>query len=664
MPVIYGGYSIRPAPQVRLAKSFETSDDGRYTGTTITATLTGTITAEKTGDTLTPVAINDRLSTVLSKMQTLRDAFSQDGQVFEIQGFDAAPPTKFNAIVDSIDFSEGLWVDTANYTIVVHGEAISGEDVDTPHCEAAAESWTFEENDIPRTWKATHTVSAKGKLLYQPDGTLAQLPWQYARDFVNNLVGIDWATRISGAYNSPLSGQDLAGQSASAPPSTNQWDRHVTETVDERAGTYSVTETWVLNANPYVEQYAISTHRVDEVNLTTKVSVSGTITGLRKTMGINDDKYDAALAGWTTVKMLLVGRCQDAASSVGGNTLNPHPISEGVDHDRYAGTISYQYEFDDREYVNDTYETYTVTPSVSDEDYRTTVRVDGTITGAIYLDDGPSKTIKFTRASLQWDIVRPLLLARAVSDSGVAGLQPFPLQAQVVLNQREGSIQYTYEFDDRIPQNVKHEFTVTRKSSREDGTDHVTIEGTITGLRSANPGTPFGTGAKDERYNNAVAYYGGISGNLLGLASQYVSLQCINPTPMTTSVAYNELSGTVSYSADFTSTVMPLTPGALTEIVTLQDESAVPVIAEVPVFGRPQGPVIQDMNTVTAKKRTMTVEIVMMPPKFGCSLTVSRPTFDITPYVPAGNPVKVTGDVSNWVDRLGRYTRTVSWTYE
>jgi hypothetical protein len=120
----------------------------------------------------------------------------------------------------------------------------------------------------------------------------------------------------------------------------------------------------------------------------------------------------------------------------------------------------------------------------------------------------------------------------------------------------------------------------------------------------------------------------------------------------------------VSYSADFTSTVMPLTPGALTEIVTLQDESAVPVIAEVPVFGRTQGPVIQDMNTVTAKKRTMTVEIVMMPPKFGCSLTVPRPTFDITPYVPAGNPVKVTGDVSNWVDRLGRYTRTVSWTYE
>jgi hypothetical protein len=661
MPVIYGGYSIRPAPQVSLSKVYASSGDGRRLGTTVSARLTGKLTAEKTGDTVTPLPIEQHLSSLIAKMAELREAFSTNGLVFEIQGFDAAPPVKFNAIVDQIEFAEGLWVQTGDYTISLHGDTVSGEDTDSQHCENASESWTFEEGDLPRTWKATHSVSARGKLVYQPDGSLPQLPWQYAKAFVSSQIGVDWDT--SSAW-SPLSGQSLASQSTVSPPSTNQWDRHVTETVDEAEGTYSVTETWVLNANPYVEQYAISTHRVDEVNLTTKVSVSGTITGLRKTMGINDDKYDAALAGWTTVKMLLVGRCQDAASSVGGNTLNPHPISEGVDHDRYAGTISYQYEFDDREYVNDTYETYTVTPSVSDEDYRTTVRVDGTITGAIYLDDGPSKTIKFTRASLQWDIVRPLLLARAVSDSGVAGLQPFPLQAQVVLNQREGSIQYTYEFDDRIPQNVKHEFTVTRKSSREDGTDHVTIEGTITGLRSANPGTPFGTGAKDERYNNAVAYYGGISGNLLGLASQYVSLQCINPTPMTTSVAYNELSGTVSYSADFTSTVMPLTPGALTEIVTLQDESAVPVIAEVPVFGRTQGPVIQDMNTVTAKKRTMTVEIVMMPPKFGCSLTVPRPTFDITPYVPAGNPVKVTGDVSNWVDRLGRYTRTVSWTYE
>lgn len=660
MPVIFRGTSIRPAPQVSLSKAYATTGDGRKIGTTISARLTGTITAEKTDDTYTPIPIAGRLSTVLAKQTSLRDLFSQDG-LFEIQGFDTSPPMKFFGLVDSVDFSEGQWTDRSEYTISLRSSGIFGEDTATENCENVSESWTFEEGDLPRSWKATHSLSAKGKLVRDAAGIMVKAPWQYARDFVENKLGVGWTT--AGDPNwSPLSGQTLASQSAVVPGSTNAWNRTVSETIDETEGTYALTENWTLSQDPWIEDYTISVRRVDEPNITTTASISGTLHGLRANMSDPNEKYINAALRWTTVKDLLASRCQSRVGA--GSTLGIHPTAYTVDHDEFNGTIQYQADFDDRVYINDTYETYTISQSISDEDNKTTVRIDGVITGAVYLDDGPSKTIKYTRASLQWALVKPIILARVIQETGINTLKPFPVSANVTPDKNTGTITYTYEFTDQTPNSVKHEYTVNKRYTRDEGGDMISVEGTITGLRTANATAPFGTGGIVERYNNALAYWNGISGNILGTAAQYVNLTCINPNPTSTTVGHNPLGGTVSYAYEFTSTILPRTVGALSEVVSIQDEDATPIVAVIPVPGRAAGPVLQDLSTVKEKRRTVSIEIVMTPPKYGCSTTIQQPSVDISQYVPTGSVVYKEQDTTSWVATVGRYSRTISWIWE
>jgi hypothetical protein len=657
MPVIFRGSSLRPAPQVSLSKAYATTGDGRIIGATITARLSGTLTAEKTDDTYTPLSIDHRLSAILAKQSSLRNLFNQNG-LFEIQGFDASPPMKFFGIVDSVDFSEGQWVDRSDYSIQLHSSGVLSEDTGNANCDSISESWTFEEGDVPRSWKATHSVSAKGKLVYDSAGNLPKLPWQIARDFVTNKLGLGWTAAGDPSW-SPLSGQDFATISA-VQPSTNAWNRVVNETVDETEGTYAVTETFTLSADPWIEEYSVSTRRVDEPNITTTASINGTIRGLRSSLNDPVEKYTNAAIRWATVKDVLSARCQTYTTA----TLNSHPVAYNVEHDEINGTIQYQVDFDDKSYVNDTYETYTISQSASDEDYHTTVRIEGVITGAVYLNEGSSKTIKYTRASLQWSIVKSLLFARVVQETGINTLKPFPVTAQVTPDKNAGTVSYSYEFTDQTPSSVKHEYTVSRRTSREDGADSVSIEGTITGLRVANATNPFGTGGVADRYNNALNYWNGISTNLLGMAGQYVNLQCINPSALSTTVGHNPIGGTVTYAAEFSSTVLPKTAGALSEVVTVQDEAATPLIAIIPVLGRAEGPVIQDLGSVKEKRRTVSIEIVMIPAKYNCNSSAPQPSVDVGPYAPTGSVVYKEQDQTSWVPNTGRYSRTVSWIYE
>ncbi len=660
MPVLIGEYEIRPAPQVSITKAPNVTGDGRRLSSTITARLTGTLVTEKTGDTYAPVSIEHKLAVLLEKQEEIRAAFNQNGLMFQVQGFDGTPPVQFPAIVDSIDFGEGGWTEKADYTITLHGPDFEDEKADDDSdCETASESWSFEEGELARTWKATHTVSAKGKLVYDLVGSIPLLPWQIAKAFVTNKLGLDWNTAAAPDWSS-LSGSALAGGSAAIPKTVTQWNRTVNETVDESEGTYSVNETWILNDNPYVEDYTVSVRRVDEPNVTSQASISGSIRGLSATFGDYEGRYAAALARWDTVKTLLVTRCQEAAAS----TLSTHPTAANVDHNRFEGSVSYSYEYNDRVIVNDTFETYTITKSTSLEEYKTSVRIDGTITGQVYLDAGASTTIKYQRAQAQWEMVKGLIFARAVTESEVPGLKAFPTTASVTSDATAGTISYTYEFDDRNPSNVRHEPTVSRRFDRAEGYTNIVVEGTVTGLRVANASDPFGHGSPEERYEEALTYYQGISGNLLGIAAQYESVGEVNPNPSNTTVGHSPLAGSISYSATFTSQIAPVTPGALTESVTVVDDDGVQVVALIPVPGLADGPVFQDIQTKEVKRRQVTAEIVMVPPNYGSPAPPAKPTFDVGPYVPDATSIRTVQDQTSWVVQQGRYTRTVSWEYK
>lgn len=665
MPVIYGSTSIRPAPQVTFTRNLQLAGDGRRLGTTVTATLHGTLTAQKTDDVETPLAIEQRLSAILAKQAELRNVFAEDGDWFEVQGLDGSAPVKFQAVIDSIEFQEGPWVDRCDYTVTLHGEEFAdATPTEDNHIESATESWQFEEGEGPHTYRATHTLTAKGKNVYDPSGNITKFAWQNAKDFISNKLGLDWTTQ--NAEWSPMSGQQIYQDGLIQPDALLPFNRVIQETADEFEGTYSATETFFVSQNPYWEDYTVSVRKeLTTPTQVTVVSINGTIHGLATGLHNPEGRLANAQTRWDTVQTILLTR---ASAYAGGATLNPKPLTSNVDQNINEGTVSYQYEFSDRKLVNHTYEFYNVSMQASLEDGKTTVTIEGSITGVIYPDDVPDPNLRYSRASAQWELVKLLIFSRAVSDSGISDLKPFPLSANVTPNKQDGVISYNYSFDNRDPETVHHEFTVSTRFSREDGRTIVGISGTITGLRYQGSEFPFTTFDREERYRNALAYYNTIGDNLIGLASGYVDVSEVNPNPFNKSLSHLPNGGQVTYEYEYNSIPSPCIQGALSENITVTDDAATKVIAIIPVLGRAKGPVMQDIGTVKEKRRTLTIEVVMPTNMESviCGSGAVTPTVsvDISPYAPQGSPVYLESDQTQWSPSTGHYTRTVSWIYE
>ena len=103
---------------------------------------------------------------------------------------------------------------------------------------------------------------------------------------------------------------------------------------------------------------------------------------------------------------------------------------------------------------------------------------------------------------------------------------------------------------------------------------------------------------------------------------------------------------------------------------------AIPVIASQVVLGRANGPVLQALGTVTAKSQDMSIEAVVVPPSGGvlpiggnaCPLNFEgAPDYEsvvlAAEYSISGGAIFRTSDNETFDPKIGRYTRSISWTY-
>jgi hypothetical protein len=510
----------------------------------------------------------------------------------------------------------------------------------------------------------THTITARARAAFNADGTITTQAWEIAKQFVQNQLklGMD----ATATPWSPKAGSTIFGESAVAPDSFGQFNRVVSENVDELDGSYSVTENYFISANNFWEEYTVSTRKVtSEQFFGTSVAIQGVIHGLYVNLHDIETKLVNAKARWLVLEPMLLSR---VSAYVTGVTLNQHPTQANVDYNYNDGSITYNYEYNDRVNTGDAIETYNVSMQTSLEDGRTTVTLEGSVRGEQYANEPFVVDLKYQRALARYNTVKLLALARCVSETGIPDLRAFPVSASFNPNKAEGLISYSFVFDNRQPESVKDESTIGTRYSREDAKTYVTVNGTITGYRTANPATPFGANNQLERYNNAVAYFQAIEPNLLGLAATYVDTTKVNPTPYSKQVEHNTLSGVVTYSYEYNSIPAPCYPGALSEIITITDDAATPVIAVIPVLGRTAGPIFQDIGTVKEKRRSLSIEIVM--PINGtmtnCELiaTQAAPNVDVTSYAPKGTIVYIESDTVSWSPTTGRYTRQVSWIWQ
>ena len=336
---------------------------------------------------------NRSASAILSKQRALRALFAQDGQRIEITDiFDQVGATLYcNPRVSSISFTEGNYISKCEYTIVLEADALlrgvgsdsfldaegtlagSGtintnqalgtflDDPGTAFLESFDENWGLEVDDqqgqsveSPRSYRISHSINATGKTFYKEDGKLSKPAWQQAKDFVLRKI----SNQPSGDYPN-IAG--LIGSGTVNLINAYRGYNHVrTEQINESAGTYSVTENWLLSSGLSNENYSMSTS-TSNTDPFVNVNIDGTITGMSEISpsGFGNSIVTAASGAYKNAlrkyneisnsgRFGISSDIYKRANNIVAVQLNSQPVSISLGTNQYNGQITYSLGFNNR----------------------------------------------------------------------------------------------------------------------------------------------------------------------------------------------------------------------------------------------------------------------------------------------------------------------------
>lgn len=371
--------------------------------------------------------VHQASNAIFSKQSALRALFATDGQLMEITDFynEEVAIYCYPRLVN-IDFQEGIYVDKCDYTITLEADTLLKYNgiidfegtlvpkvgaglvaINEPTLLNAAnlgvfvadfnEEWSIEtdeqaENDnLPRTYRITHTVNATGKTHYGPktDNTTQKITaYESAKTFVldklrnspyGNYPNLSKSnTNSERIDNAPLDGFPFGNQPGIANVigegtldlvlQYGGFNHIRSEQSNINAGTYSVTETWVLAQSPVFENYNISVNASTDAPYIT-VTIDGNIKGLSsisaRGYGGYGDRTDPTtenygkLTGYENalIKYNLLtnsgqfGLTSDVykrANNVVAVQLNSQPKSITIGSNPATSEITYNAQFDNR----------------------------------------------------------------------------------------------------------------------------------------------------------------------------------------------------------------------------------------------------------------------------------------------------------------------------
>lgn len=355
--VQYNSKRLIPAPFVAINKQYEKTGDGQIIGSIYSLVITGKCLAWKGSPDSTGafwssagypadenISENSRLGAILRKQEGIRKLFSQQGLSLEFQSADGTTPLKCYPRIISVDFSSEVWNQYFNYTITCEADVVYGlnpvEDGFVQYLSEASESWSFDTDEdrpetigIPRTYRVTHSISARGKSVYNASNVLIKPAWQWARDWALPRMGFDSTIALSSGVNN-------------LPSYYGAYNNVRNEQIDELGGNYSITETFVLASGQSIEEFTVSARTSLDTGLTS-ITIDGQITGLEERnndYSLHKSKYDNAVSKFNTIQSLFVTRAQGYS----GTTVNATPTSTSVGRNPLTGIINYTYEYNDR----------------------------------------------------------------------------------------------------------------------------------------------------------------------------------------------------------------------------------------------------------------------------------------------------------------------------
>lgn len=387
-----------------------------------------------------------RLDATIIKQELIRNLFSNpviSGEAaplkITVRGWDAASnneggsPTansgiSFYGFVDDISFdSDGRWANPGSYTVNLRGVNFiksansstfqNGYNENIPSGSGYFISSLTDNIDIQEDGRTTlvfknvgggfdqkqeldraskvytinRSITAVGSPVYNESGSYLNnlRPWQQASGFLHSYLKLGSGT--SGTLSNIQSKHQAISMIGSG---YNVSNLVYQESIDREAGTYSITETFILYSGGYPVIETITINQDFGENDTRAISVQGTIQGLNTCSGFvsSGNAYQNAWSYFTGVIDTGVpatpfyyarGLMRGIADNNRANPswvpwLHPRPLTRSVASDFGAGTVSYTYNYDDRPanivpgsisesiQINDTYpgELFSVTPVI------------------------------------------------------------------------------------------------------------------------------------------------------------------------------------------------------------------------------------------------------------------------------------------------------------
>lgn len=292
---------------------------------------------------------NGSYERMFEMQDSLREAFSVDGYEFRIVAGagNATLPSGAPIVsglypqITNVSVEPDIQVNFINYTVdmFVESTSVSGQPVTD-----LSDSWELSENEEDIYLNVTHNVSARG-INTLSSGTNA----------IHNAIST--VTPLLGLSNLPYYLPQYTQPNASGGGTVNIYEVSVqrSESVDRLAGTYSVTENFILasGADPYVHNRTASFE--EDENGTARVTLNGNIRGLGRTNYNLDGGigFERAYAGFAqNIRPLWA---VDASGVYAKYKLNEddfwlfttNPLSQSVTENKFAGTINYTVSYTD-----------------------------------------------------------------------------------------------------------------------------------------------------------------------------------------------------------------------------------------------------------------------------------------------------------------------------
>jgi hypothetical protein len=206
------------------------------------------------------------------------------------------------------------------------------------------------------------------------------------------------------------------------------------------------------------------------------------------------------------------------------------------------------------------------------------------------------------------------------------------------------------------------DFSIDSNVSTNDGLTTVTIQGNIRGLETRNSNFAI----SQTKWAAASGKFEQIRNGLYGRAQNYSGIS-LNPLAINEAIGRNPVAGTISYVYTYNSR-FSLFPNARFQNIQITEQGNDDVFASLLVLGRTAGPVLQDISTVTARARSVNIELIVTPASSSgyINYMANKPDTNgiINDTRPIASQVFETNKSETFNPITGNYARTITFVYE